>query len=312
LKNVLNLRKIAPHAAVSEVLSTGAALKSTLRHLLLCLACAALPAHAQTFNFNYPQSWTLTSVPDARNKGGYPTAHFSSSADRVEADVSILENRDASRLSAADLRNVLAEVVSERLPESVEGRANPVANAVTFAGGAGSYVRLTYRKPGSAKYLTTAVFRSGRELVLGILASNDDNAAMLTPFLNILASVEAKAPAAGAAAPAAAAVRPAGAPVWAAIATEAHDANNEFADDPYYGVGEGPTQADAEKSALKFCREAGGKRCTAQVAYNQCGAYAASASSFGSGSGPSKKAAEQAALAACQRRSCALVVSDCN
>lgn len=281
-------------------------MKSTLRHLLLCLACAALPAHAQTFHFNYPQNWTLTSVPDTRNQGGYPTARFSSSADRVEADVSILQNRDASGLSAADLRNVLADIVSQRLPESVEGRANPVANASAFAGGAGSYVRLTYRQPGSAKYLTTAVYRSGRELVLGSMESSDDNAAMLTPFLNILASVVAKplaaAPAAGAP----------GAPVWAAIAAEAHDANSAFAADPYYGVGVGPSQADAEASALKFCRQAGGKRCAAQVAYTKCGAYAASASSFGSGSGPSQPAAEQAALNACQGRGCALVVVDCN
>lgn len=283
-------------------------MKSTLRCLLLCLAWAALPSQAQTFNFNYPQSWTLTSVPDARSKAAYPTAHFSGKADGVEADVSILENQDASRLSAAELRNVLAEIVSERLPESLEGRANPVANAVPFAGGAGNYVRLTYRQPSSAKYLTTAVYRSGRELVLGIMTSNDDNAAMLAPFLNILASVVAKPLAA---APAAAA-RPAGAPVWAAIAAEAHDASSAFAADPYFGVGEGPSQADAENSALKFCREAGGKRCTAQVAYSQCGAYAVSASSFGSGSGPSKQAAEQAALFACQRRGCALVVSDCN
>ena len=284
-------------------------MKKHLRWLVLVMAWAALPALAQTFTFDYPRQWKLESIPDQKNKAAAPTAHFTSATDRIEAQVSILDGRDASGLTPDQLRDMVQSMVADGLDKSVEGTARAVAFGPNDAG---MYVRLTSKNDKSAsKYLTTAVFRSGKDLALGQLTSSDDDGAMLALFLGIMKSVAgAPTPATGAttikggvkgAAPSA------DEDLWGAIAVAVVPGDVA----PFFGVGGGTTQAEAEKNAQGFCREAGGKRCQVQLAYRQCGAYAVSVSGSGTGIGKTQKAAEQKALSACGDK-CGIVASDCN
>jgi hypothetical protein len=82
--------------------------------------------------------------------------------------------------------------------------------------------------------------------------------------------------------------------------------------DPYYGVGGGDAKGEAEKNAMKFCKEAGGKKCEVLVTYQQCGAYAASKKYSGVGTAATKKLAEAKALSACNNSNCSIAASDCN
>jgi hypothetical protein len=81
---------------------------------------------------------------------------------------------------------------------------------------------------------------------------------------------------------------------------------------PYYGLGGGDTEEEANANALKFCTEAGGKSCKMAVTYPACGAYAASKKGGGWGKNTTKKTAEAAAISGCNDDSCKIVVSDCN
>ncbi|MEW6642672.1 MAG: DUF4189 domain-containing protein [Pseudomonadota bacterium] len=95
---------------------------------------------------------------------------------------------------------------------------------------------------------------------------------------------------------------------WGAIAVDLEKADR----DPSYGVGGGDTEDEAKDNSLKFCKEAGGKACKPVVAYQECGAYAASRKSGGWGMNTTQKTAEAKALSGCDDDSCKIVVSDCN
>ena len=95
---------------------------------------------------------------------------------------------------------------------------------------------------------------------------------------------------------------------WGAIAVDLEKPDQ----DPYYGIGGGNTEDEAKESSLQFCRDAGGKACKPVVAYQECGAYAASRKNGGWGINTTQKTAEAKALSGCDDDSCKIVVSDCN
>jgi Domain of unknown function (DUF4189) len=82
--------------------------------------------------------------------------------------------------------------------------------------------------------------------------------------------------------------------------------------DPAYGIGGGDTEDEANKNAMKFCAEAGGKACKTVVTYPECGAYAAGKKGGGWGMNTTKATAEAKAMSGCDEDSCKIVVSDCN
>lgn len=277
-------------------------MKKYMTLIWLLLALAAMPALAQKFTFDYPKAWTLETVPDQKDPSAAPTAQFTSESDNIVAGVSILQGRDAAGLKPDDLRDIVMAMASDMVPKSREGKATVVAFGDNRAG---MYIRLTDKgSKGAYKYLTVAIHRSGQDLAMGQMTSNDDDGAMLKQFLGVVGSVVSGPPQVA---------RPgtgklAEQDVWGAIAIEQAKGDT----DPYFGIGGGDSQAEAEKNAQRFCREAGAKRCVVQVTYTQCGAYAVSATGFGRGIGASQKAAEKAALTACNDKNCSLVTSDCN
>jgi hypothetical protein len=123
-----------------------------------------------------------------------------------------------------------------------------------------------------------------------------------TPVVSATAAASAT-PAAG---PAVESATAAAAKGWGAISVDTGD-------DPAYGVGGGDTKDDAGKNAQKFCASAGGKSCSTVLSYEQCGAYATSATSgVGKGTGATQKAAEAAAISDCKNADCTILTSDCN
>jgi hypothetical protein len=96
---------------------------------------------------------------------------------------------------------------------------------------------------------------------------------------------------------------------WGAISIDQAVVNETS---PYYGTGGGNTKELAEKSADRFCVEAGGKQCKVVISYQTCGAYAASSQSSGAGTGVTKKASEDDAISHCKSGDCKIVISDCN
>lgn len=81
--------------------------------------------------------------------------------------------------------------------------------------------------------------------------------------------------------------------------------------DPAYGLSIGEdTKDDAKKQALKFCRE-NGENCKVVVWFETCGAYASSSKYYGYGYGKTKAIATSKALEMCGKKSCELVVADC-
>jgi hypothetical protein len=97
---------------------------------------------------------------------------------------------------------------------------------------------------------------------------------------------------------------------WGAIAVDLSKPDRA----PEYGLGGGQNEADAKEAAIEYCQEAAGKKsdCKVVVAYQQCGAYAASKKGGGYGINTTKKTAEAKAMSGCDDDSCKLVVSDCN
>lgn len=288
-------------------------MRKQLQCFLLLVVCAAMPAWSQGFTFDYPRRWKLEKVPDKRNASAAPNAIFSSETDRIQASVSYLKGQDASRLTTDALRELVISIADDSVRASLEGRANPVAFGNQSAG---MYVRVTDKNsPTRYKYTTVAVHRNGKDLAIGQFKSNDDDGAMLAEFLGIVSTVATHALPVAApmaiervqALEAKAAGRP-GKDLWGAISVEQLKGDT----DPYYGIGGGDSQVEAEKNAQAFCREAGAQRCRVQLSYRQCGAYAVSPTGFGVGVGSTDKAAEQAALGACKDKSCSMVVSDCN
>ena len=279
--------------------------------MLLVVFGAVMPAWSQGFTFDYPKRWKLEKVPDKRNASAAPNAIFTSETDRIQASVSYLKGQDASRLTTDALRELVISIADDSVQASLEGRANPVAFGKHSAG---MYVRVTDKNSQARyKYTTVAVHRNDKDLAIGQLKSSDDDGAMLAEFLGIVRTVVSNASAPMEiervrGAEAKAADKPAGKDLWGAISVEQLKGDT----DPYYGIGGGDSQAEAEKNAQAFCREAGAQRCRVQLSYMQCGAYAVSPTGFGVGIGSTGKAAEQAALGACKDKSCSMVVSDCN
>jgi hypothetical protein len=96
---------------------------------------------------------------------------------------------------------------------------------------------------------------------------------------------------------------------WGAISVDLQRPQH----DPAYGIGGGDDEQEAVGNAQKFCKESGGNACKAVVTYQQCGAYAASASTGGGwGKNSTKKTAEAKAMSGCDADDCHVVVSDCN
>ena len=96
---------------------------------------------------------------------------------------------------------------------------------------------------------------------------------------------------------------------WGAIALDTAVAEKE----PAYGVGGGANEKEASDAAVKFCKDAGGAKCTLATTYQKCGAVAVSgAGKAGWGISETKKSAEAQALSGCKDDKCSIAVSDCN
>jgi hypothetical protein len=288
-----------------------------LRFLLLILVFVALPAFSQGYTLNTPRGWTLEWKADKKNKSGAPNAEFTSATDRINASISIMQGRDASVLSVEQLREVVMSMAADSVPKSMEGKAD----IRTFGqSSSGMYIRLTDKEDKTQyKYITFAIHRKGKDMSLGLMTSNDHDAVLLTKFLGIFDSVVVNsAPMSGSSTKqpvekgksksANAKDKAHQNIVWGAIATDTTKGET----DPYYGIGEGDTRAEAEQDAIGLCREEGAKVCVVRIAYTQCGAYAASASGSGTGTGVTRREAEAQALSACKGRQCEIVASDCN
>ncbi len=88
-----------------------------------------------------------------------------------------------------------------------------------------------------------------------------------------------------------------------------NDTKGMAADEAGYGMGWGSTRKEAERDAVKNCKDAGNDDCTVAVWFETCGAYAGDRVNFGIGYGSTLKKAEKMALEDCPN--CKLVVSDC-
>lgn len=97
---------------------------------------------------------------------------------------------------------------------------------------------------------------------------------------------------------------------WGAIAVDFSKPDRT----PEFGLGGGKDEAEAKEAAIEYCVEAAGKKanCKVVVAYQECGAYAASKKSGGFGINTTKKTAEAKAISGCDDDGCKVVVSDCN
>lgn len=282
------------------------------RFLALVLATlAAFPALAQSWTFDLPTGWTVEWKPDEKNKLLPMDAVFASSTDRLNGKLVVRRGAKIAAMGAADLNGVVSAMAEDLLPLSREGQLTLRSFG---AGNAGQYARLTLKDSAEPfMFATFAVFRKGEDLMIGVLSSNDSEASQLPKFLKLFDSiVVGQTPAARPVAAQNSALKgkkPIDPDVaWGAIATDVAIGGT----DPYYGIGGGDTQAEAEKNALRFCREAGAKRCALRLAYTQCGAYASSNASFGTGMAATKREAERLALGACKEHGCEMVVADCN
>jgi hypothetical protein len=82
--------------------------------------------------------------------------------------------------------------------------------------------------------------------------------------------------------------------------------------DPAYGVGGGDSKAEASMNAMRFCKEASGKKCDVAVTYEKCGAYASSKKYSGTGKASTAQEAKKKALGECNNASCKVLIADCN
>ena len=279
--------------------------------VVLLASVAALPALAQNWTFDVPQGWTVEWVPDKNDKSMPPAAVLFSSKEQIDAKLTVRQGPKVAEFSPVAIEAVVQTMAEASVPQSREGRAD----VRSFGpGNAGRYTRLTDKdSKAEFRYKNYAVLRKDLTVILAVLFSNDDDAAVLPKLFKIMDSFvmgghPATAPAAPVA-PSAKGQKPAVAQdiSWGAIATDAQKGET----DPDYGVGGGDTQAEAEQNALNFCRKAGAKRCTLRLVYTQCGAYALSDVGAGTGIAATKKGAEKQALSAC-KGSCEIVTSDCN
>lgn len=96
---------------------------------------------------------------------------------------------------------------------------------------------------------------------------------------------------------------------WGAIAVD-HDYGEDPMDSGYAFVTDHPTRAAAVADAMAVCRQ-DNENCLLVLAFQKCGAYAASKTKYGAGSGTSVQQAERRALTDCGGSDCVIVVSDC-
>lgn len=83
-------------------------------------------------------------------------------------------------------------------------------------------------------------------------------------------------------------------------------------EEPGYGFVTGAeTRQQAERGALKQCREHGNENCKIVVWFKKCGAYAESKKRYGYGYGDTKAAAINGAMEGCGNNRCKLIVAEC-
>ncbi|MBO9098386.1 MULTISPECIES: DUF4189 domain-containing protein [unclassified Rhizobium] len=88
-----------------------------------------------------------------------------------------------------------------------------------------------------------------------------------------------------------------------------NDSKGTSASDVGYGTGWGSTRKEAERDAMKSCKEAGNDSCEIAVWFETCGAYVGDKVNYGIGYGDTKREAEKKALQDCPN--CRVIVSDC-
>jgi len=87
------------------------------------------------------------------------------------------------------------------------------------------------------------------------------------------------------------------------------DSQGTSASEVGYGTGWGTTRKEAERNALKACRNVGNADCEVAVWFETCGAYVGNRVNYGIGYGDTQRAAERMAMKDCDN--CKLIVSDC-
>lgn len=82
--------------------------------------------------------------------------------------------------------------------------------------------------------------------------------------------------------------------------------------DPGYGFFIGAySREEAERGALRECRDSGNDHCKVAVWFETCGAYAASRRYYGIGWGATERRARRMALENCGHERCRIVVLRC-
>jgi hypothetical protein len=99
------------------------------------------------------------------------------------------------------------------------------------------------------------------------------------------------------------------APAYAIGAIAVNDEQGVSASEAGYGVGWGSTKNEAQRNAVKTCKDAGNDSCEVAVWFETCCAYAGDRVNYGIGYGDTKREAEKMALKDCPN--CKLIVSDC-
>ncbi|MGV8939473.1 MAG: DUF4189 domain-containing protein [Allorhizobium sp.] len=88
-----------------------------------------------------------------------------------------------------------------------------------------------------------------------------------------------------------------------------NDSQGTAASEAGYGMGWGSSRKEAERDAVRNCKQAGNDDCTIAVWFETCGAYAGDRVNYGIGYGNTLRKAEKMALEDCPN--CKLIVSDC-
>ena len=103
----------------------------------------------------------------------------------------------------------------------------------------------------------------------------------------------------------------ASAPAYAVGAIAVNDEAGLTASETGYGVGHGATRAEAERDAMRQCKDENDS-CKVAVWYKVCGAYAGNTKNYGIGFGDTEAIAKHKALSQCGDSSCRIVISDCD
>ncbi len=83
-------------------------------------------------------------------------------------------------------------------------------------------------------------------------------------------------------------------------------------DEPAYGIATGEdTKEVAQRNAVKYCKEYGGRNCRSVVWFETCGAVAVTKKVYGYGYGKTKAVATAKALEMCGKNNCNIVAAEC-